>query len=140
MFTLGVCPIQWSSNLQSEITLSTTEAEYIALSQAMRELLPSRQLLNEMVQNIQLVGGEKIAIKSTVFEDDNGVIAAANAVKMIPRTKHIAVKYHFFKIHIREESGIELVKIDTNLQKADIFTKGMSPEKLMAIQKLMAGS
>ena len=74
-----------------------------------------------------------------MFEDNNGAIAIANAVKMTPRTKHIAVKYHFFKSHIGEESGIELVKIDTNLQKADIFTKGLAPEKFMAIRKLMAG-
>ena len=92
-----------------------------------------------MIQKTQLVGVEKIAIKLTVFEDNNGAIATANSVKMNPRTKHIAVKYNFFKSHIGEESGIELVKIDTNLQKADIFTKGLAPEKFMAIRKLMAG-
>ena len=42
VMTLGGCPIQWSSKLQTEIALSTTEAEYIALSQAMRELIPLR--------------------------------------------------------------------------------------------------
>ena len=86
-----------------------------------------------------MVGREKIAINSTVFEDNNGAIATANAVKMTPRTKHIAVKYHLFRIHIREESGIELVKIDTNLQKVDIFTKEKAPEKFMTIRKLMSG-
>ena len=40
VLTLGVCPIQWSSKIQSKIALSTTEAEFIALSQAMRELIP----------------------------------------------------------------------------------------------------
>ena len=74
-----------------------------------------------------MVGGENIAIKLTVLKDNNGAIATANAIKMTPSTKNIALKYHFFKIHIGEESGIELVKIDTNLQKADIFTKGMYP-------------
>ena len=105
----------------------------------MRELLPLLRLLRKMVQKTQLVGGENIAIQLTVFEDNNGAITTSNAVKMTPRTKHIAVKYHFFKSHIGEESGIELVKIDTNLQKADIFTKGLAPEKFMEIRKLMAG-
>ena len=109
--------------MKSEIALSTTEAEYIALSQAIRELLPLRRLLNEMVQKTQLVGGENIAIKSTVFKDNNGAIVTANAVKTTPCTKHIAVKYHFFKSRIGEDSKIELVNIDTNLQKEDIFTK-----------------
>ena len=72
----------------------------------MRELISLCRLLNEMVQKTQLVGEEKIAIKLTVFEDNNGAIATTNAVKMTPCTKHIAVKYYFFKSHIREDSGI----------------------------------
>ena len=75
----------------------------------------------------------------TVFEDNNGAIATANAVNMTPRTKHIDVTYHFFKSHIGEESGIELVKIDTNLNKAYIFTKVLATEKFMEIRKLMVG-
>jgi hypothetical protein len=50
-----------------------------------------------------------------MFEDNNGAIATATAVKMTPRTKHIAVKYHFFKSHIDAGTGISLSKIDTNL-------------------------
>ena len=42
------CPIIWSSKLQSEITLSTTEAEYIALSMATRQLLPLRRIMSEL--------------------------------------------------------------------------------------------
>jgi hypothetical protein len=40
VITCAGCPMHWSSNMQTEIALSTTEAEYIALSQAMREVLP----------------------------------------------------------------------------------------------------
>ena len=40
---------------------------------------------------------------------------------MTPRTKHIGVKYHFFKSHIGADKGILLVKIDTLLQKGEIF-------------------
>jgi hypothetical protein len=41
------CPILWSFKLQSEMALSTTEAEYIAMSHATRDLLPLRDLLHE---------------------------------------------------------------------------------------------
>jgi hypothetical protein len=41
------CPITWCSKLQSEITLSTTESEYITLSTATRDLLPLRGILND---------------------------------------------------------------------------------------------
>jgi hypothetical protein len=118
--TLGGCPIQWSSKLQTEIALSTMEAAYIALSQAMRELLPLCWLLLEIANAMKLPGINNYVIKSTVFEDNNGAIATTKSVKMTPRTKHIGVKYHFFKSHINDESGITLGKIDTNLQKANI--------------------
>jgi hypothetical protein len=137
--TLGGCPIQWSSKLQTEIALSTTEAEYIALSQAMRELLPLCRLLLEIATAMQLSGINNSVIKSTVFEDNNGAIFTAKSVKMTPRTKHIEVKYHFFKSHINDESGITLGKIDTNLQKADIFTKGMAPQKFVIMRRLLCG-
>jgi hypothetical protein len=139
VMTLGGCPIQWSSKLQTEIALSTTEAEYIALSQSMRELLPLRRLLLEIVQAMKLPGVTNSMIKSTVFEDNNGAIATAKSVKMTPRTKHIGVKYHFFKSHIGEASGISLDKIDTNLQKADILTKGMAPQKFAEMRMLLCG-
>jgi len=51
---LGGYPLTWASRLQSEIALSTTEAEYIALSTAMRDLLPTRALLKEIGDKMQL--------------------------------------------------------------------------------------
>jgi hypothetical protein len=139
VITLGGCPIIWSSKLQTEIALSTTEAEFLALSQAMGELIPTRRLLSEVATKMKLEGEATVAIKSTVFEDNNGAISTAKAVKMTPRTKHIAVKYFFFKSHIGEGTGIELVKVDTLLQKADISTKGMAPEKFVTMRKLFCG-
>ena len=105
----------------------------------MRELIPLRRLLFEIVEYIELKGMTSVILKSTVFEDNNGDIATTNAVKMNLRTKHIGVKYHFFKSHIGADKGILLEKIDTLLQKADILTKGMAPEKFAAIWKLMCG-
>jgi hypothetical protein len=75
---------------------------------------------------MKLPGVKRSVIKSTVFENNNGAISTATAVKMTPHTKHIAVKYHFFKSHGNEANGISLSKINTSLQKADIFTKGLS--------------
>jgi hypothetical protein len=42
------CPIYWQSKLQTEIALSTAEAEYIALSQTLRETLPMTSLMQEI--------------------------------------------------------------------------------------------
>jgi hypothetical protein len=52
--TLFGCPILWSSKLQMDQTLSSTAAEYVAFSMAMREVLPMRALLEEISFKIKL--------------------------------------------------------------------------------------
>jgi len=65
------CPVLWSSKLQTEIALSTTDAEYIALSQAMRDLTPMRTLLTELGTLTKFTFGDTIT-HPTVFEDNKG--------------------------------------------------------------------
>ena len=48
------CPIVWVSKLQSEIALSTTEVEYIALSQAMRGIIPLMTIIEELSEVLQI--------------------------------------------------------------------------------------
>ena len=64
----GNCPITWFSRMQTEIALSTTEAEYIALSTAARELLPMRELMVEITTQLNLPQITP-TIKCTLFED-----------------------------------------------------------------------
>ena len=94
---LGGCPLAWVSKLQREIALSTLEAEYIALSTAMRDLLPMRELLKEVMSNMKLNHNQTTTINSTVFEDNNGAISLALSPNISPKTRHIAIKYHFFR-------------------------------------------
>jgi hypothetical protein len=139
VFTLAGCPVSWASKLQTEIALSTLEAEYIALSTAMREFLPLHRLLKEIGEKMNLQLEEKGLLHSTIFEDNNGALGLATSPKMTPRTKHIAVKYHFFKDHIGEDKGIRIVRIDTEYQKADIFTKGLPFADFERIRGLLMG-
>ena len=132
VMTLGDCPIHWTSKLQQEISLSTLEAEYIVLSQAMHELLPMMRLYDELMVVFELQTIKSIVtLKLTIFKDNNGAISTATSPKLTPRTKHIAVKYHFVKQFFGKnthEHPFELKKIDTLEQKADIFTKGLTTE------------
>ena len=138
VFTLGDCPVAWASKLQTEISLSTTEAEYIALSQSMRELLPMRDFLKEVNAHLKL-DSNVVEISSTVFEDNNGCLKTATAERISPRTKHIAIKYHFFRSHVGPDSNISLTKIDTDVQKANIFTKGLPSERFCMLCSLLSG-
>ena len=89
------CPVIWMSKLQTEIALSTAEAEYIALSQAMRTVIPLMNMLIE-INCIFDIPMPKPQVHCKVFEDNRSAITIAEANKFTPRTKHIALKYHHF--------------------------------------------
>jgi len=105
----------------------------------MRDLVPMRRLLQEIGTVMKLDFACPALVHSTIFEDNNGALGLALSPKMTPRTKHIAVKYHWFKSHIGKEHGILITKVESEFQKADIFTKGLAEDKFRAIQKLLMG-
>jgi hypothetical protein len=67
-------PILWPFKLQTEVALSATEAEYIALSQSTRDILPLHSLLLELSKATKLIVGSATA-SSTIFEDDKDVLS-----------------------------------------------------------------
>ena len=121
---LSKCPLLWVSKLQTEIALSTMEAEYIALSQSMRDLIPIRRLVNAVCNALKCDIVHDPKMHSKVFEDNNGALQLGRAPRITPRTKHYNIKYHFFREQVKD-GKIKLYKIDTKKQLADIFTKGL---------------
>jgi hypothetical protein len=137
IITFASCPILWSSKLQTEVALSTTEAEYIALSQSTRDLIPMRDLLLELSRFTKLVVGDTIT-HSTIFKDNRGCVELANAPKLHPRTKHIGLKYHHFRSHVAR-GDIKIQWIDTKHQLADIFTKPLPVSSFEYLRHLLLG-
>jgi hypothetical protein len=123
--------VLWSSKLQTEIALSTTEAEYIALSQATRDLIPMQSLLHELSTATRLIVGSTTA-HSTIFEDNKGCVELANAPRMRPRMRHIALKYHHFRSHVAN-GNLSIRWIDTKHQLADIFTKPLAASSFIPL-------
>ena len=72
------CPVLWCSKLQSEIALSTTKSEYIALSQSMREVIPFMNSLQE-VNKIFNLNLDEPNFHCKVFEDNNSCKAIATS-------------------------------------------------------------
>jgi hypothetical protein len=97
------CPITWASKLKTQIALSTTEAEYIALSQLLREVIPMINLITEIsrlgVCNYCTVP----KVYSKAYEDNSGVLELAKTPKMRPRTKHINLVFHHFRDYVRRD-------------------------------------
>jgi hypothetical protein len=137
IITYASCPILWSSKLQTEIALSTTEAEYITLPQSLRDLIPLRTIFKELSQicNIPI---SQVNAHSTVFEDNKGCVDLIAAPTMRPRSRHIAIKYHHFREHVRQ--GLIRIKwISTDQQLADIFTKPLVTSKFTELRFKLLG-
>ena len=117
--------------------MSTTEAEYISLSQSTRDLLPIKNILDLLNKFIR-IDNKEINTYSTIFEDNAGALQLATELKYRPRTKHICVKYHHFRQHVKNKT-IYIKAINTNEQQADIFTKPLSLEKFKKFRKLIMG-
>ena len=95
-------PVLWCSKVQSEIDLSTTETDYIALRQSMREVIPFMNLLQEVnkIFNLNLLDEPKFHCK--VFKNNNSCIVIATSNRFSPRTKHIAIKYQHFQYYVKK--------------------------------------
>ncbi|KAH9754532.1 Integrase catalytic domain-containing protein [Citrus sinensis] len=112
IFTLGGGLVSWRSILQSTIALSTTEAEYMAATEAVKEAIWLKALLDDLG-----VIQENIA----VFCDNQSAIFLAKNQTYHARTKHIDVKYHY-KREIIESGVVLLRKIDTKDNPSDMLT------------------
>mmetsp|Transcript_30431 Transcript_30431/g.69423 ORF Transcript_30431/g.69423 Transcript_30431/m.69423 type:complete len:1695 (-) Transcript_30431:406-5490(-) len=140
LISLSGCPVVWSSKLQTEIALSTMEAEYIALSTACRSLLPISDLLQELGGCLGLPVDPSSHLHIEVHEDNAGCLVLGNMEprRMTPRSKHYAVKYHWFRSQIGPRN-IKLTKIDTKDQLGDIFTKGLAQTQFEHLRKQIMG-
>ena len=124
VITLGKIPVSWCSKLRSETALSTMEAEYISLSQALQALLPLRIVLDEVSIALSLKYDPHSVIHYTIFGENQAclLLAVSDPPRMTPRSKSIAVKYHWFREHL--EPGVAgIAPIASADQLADIFTK-----------------
>ncbi|KAG8474748.1 hypothetical protein CXB51_031715 [Gossypium anomalum] len=88
VFTIGGCAISWKATLQTTFALSTTEAEYMAITEACKEAIWLKGLFSELNEDLQI---------STVFCDSQSAIFLTKDQMFHGRTKHIDVRYHFVR-------------------------------------------
>ena len=131
------CPLFWHSKLQSEIALSTTEAECIAMSQALRNVMSLVNLMNELMPSLN-INYIKPTMKCKVYEDNQSTIAIAKAPSMLPRTKHIGLKYHHFRQFVLN-GLIDIEYVTTDEKVGDIFTKPLPPSAFAYLRHKLMG-
>ena len=120
-------PVSWVSHKQKTVALSSTEAEYMAMSDSCRQLMWLRSLFNEIgfpVQTLPLCG------------DNQGSIFLASNPIQEKRTKHIDIRYHYIRERIEQEE-VELFYVRTEDNIADILTKNLALIKFKKFKDLL---
>lgn len=119
VFKLGDSAISWESSKQKTVALSSSEAEYMAITEATKEAIYLKNFLSE------LIGYNKTVY---LFNDNQSAIALSANPIYHKRSKHIDIKYHFIR-DVIADNIITLKYLQTDLMPADLLTKGLSKEK-----------
>ena len=127
----GNSPVAWFSRTQKCVTLSTTEAEYVAMGDGVKEALFIRGIIEFLSP-----GKELGSIR--VFEDSEGAIALAENPKSSSNSKHIHVRHHFLRELVEKET-ISIEHVDSEEQHADILTKALPREKFKVHRDFLLG-
>jgi hypothetical protein len=125
VITFADTPILWKSQLQTETALSTMEAKKISLSVCCRDLFKKIDMVDSVTRQVNLQIGET-TMKLSVHEDNSGALVLAKTLppQFLPQSEYYAIKTIWF----REENHkrcVQLLKINTDKQLGDIFTKGL---------------
>jgi len=122
LFTVNGASLSWTSKLQKTTALSSTEAEYMALKEAVKELLYIRQLCRELAAIAPIRTGD-IFIRC----DSQSAMDIAKNPTFHYRTKHIDIQYHFVREHVTNGT-VRIKYIPTDKQLADGLTKPISQD------------
>ena len=120
VFTVGGTDVSWVSKIQSVVALSTREAEYVAATEASKEIIWLQRFMGEL--------GKKHDM-GTLYSDSQSAIHLAKNLAFHSKTKHIQLKYHFIR-SVLEDGQLKLEKIHTSQNPADMLTKFVTMEKL----------
>ncbi|KAJ9567612.1 hypothetical protein OSB04_003578 [Centaurea solstitialis] len=110
---MGARLVSWQCKKQTTVSTSTAEAEYVAAAQCCSQVL--------WIQNQMLDYGITF-LNTPVYIDNNSAISIVNNPVKHSKTKHIEIKYHFIR-DSNEKKLIQVLKVHTDYQYADLFTK-----------------
>ncbi|GJU52225.1 copia protein, partial [Tanacetum coccineum] len=116
---LGDRLVSWSSKKQRSTAISTTEAEYIAMSGCCAQILWMRSQLKDYGFDFN---------KIPLYCDNKSAIALCCNNVQHSRSKHIDIRHHFIREQV-ENRVVELYFVETNYQLADILTKALPRER-----------
>ena len=127
LVTMGTGAISWGSHLQHIVTLSTTEAEYVAATSAGQEILWLRNLFTEF--------GYKFDSPSTLYIDNQSALSVAKNPEHHGRMKHLDLHFYWLRDEVANKK-IALVHHQTDDMPADLLTKALARPKVLHFRKI----
>ena len=123
--------VMWNSRQQRCVSLSSAEAEYVALSETGRDVIWLRRLLAEL--------GSPMPNPTPLFEDNNSAIKWTEDSHSWSRSRHIDTSYHAIRSWC-DDKLVAIKKIDTTAQLADLFTKALPLSSHVKFATLVTGT
>lgn len=127
-FLIGSGVVSWNSERQKSVSLSTTESEYVAASNAVKELVWFKRMVNELSPGNFM--------DSILYVDNQSAIRLIKNPEFHKRTKHIDVRYHFIREKF-QDGDFQLEYVPTKEQIADVFTKALPKERFQTLRLLL---
>jgi hypothetical protein len=112
-------PILWKSQSQKTVALSSSEAEYHALSETVKEV----KFITQVIESL----GQSVSKPIMIYVDNVGAIFVAENHSATKHTRHIDARYHFVREYIAD-GQIQIVFVKSENNKSDIFTKNVQGE------------
>ncbi|XP_070667876.1 secreted RxLR effector protein 161-like [Malus domestica] len=128
VFIISLGAVSWSSKKQPIVTLSTTEAEFIAATSSACQVVWLKRILKNLNQ-------EQYA-PTLVYCDNVSTIKLPRNPVMHGRSKHIDVRFHFLRDLVKD-GVLELVQGSTQEQIANIFTKPLKGDVFLKLRGLL---
>lgn len=119
--------ICWTSKKQPTVALSSTEAEYVALTEATTEAIWMKTWIREVF---------RINTQAQIYCDNQSAIALSKNDTYHQRTKHIDIKYHFIRERVKS-GDIQIHWIPTQQQQADLLTKMLPTKQFLVLRELL---
>ncbi|KAK9702952.1 hypothetical protein QE152_g29642 [Popillia japonica] len=117
--------VSWASKRQQSVSTSSTESEYIAGCQAVKELVWLKCLVTDLTSR---------ALEVKFYMDNQSAIRLVKNPVFHKNTKHIDVQYHFIREKYQRDE-FKLEYINTSQQLADIFTKALNKSRQKNIKE-----
>ena len=128
MVMIGTGAVSWSSKLQPVVTVSSTEAEYVAANAAGKEICSIGNLVSE-------IGFERPS-PAILHMDNQSTMAVCKNPEHHGRMKHLDLAFHWIKEKV-EEKRIKPVYLPTDEMPADLLTKPLPRLKVEKFREMM---